>query len=61
MTIKRTFDLVLISQENGSIAVQGPALPEVNTQGKDRAESLVRAAEAIERASEQRIADWSST
>ena len=57
MTTQRTFDIVLVPQENGTIAVQVPALPEVNTQGKDRAEALTRAAEAIELAIEQRIAD----
>ena len=57
MTTARTFDIVLIPQENGTVAVQVPALPEVNTQGRDRAEALKRAAEAIELAIEQRIAD----
>ena len=53
----RTFSIVLIPQENGTIAVQVPALPEVNSQGKDRIQALERAAEAIELAIEQRIAD----
>ena len=53
----RTFDIVLIPQENGTFAVQVPALPEVNTQGRDRAEALIRATEAIELAIEQRLAD----
>ena len=57
MTKPATYDVVLIPQENGTIAVQVPALPEVNTQGKDRAEALERVAEAIELAIEQRIAD----
>ena len=51
------FSIVLVSQENGSFAVQVPALPEVNTQGKDRAQALERAREAIELAIEQRLAD----
>ena len=54
---KRTFSIVLVPQENGTFAVQVPALPEVNTQGKDRAQALERVAEAIELAIEQRLAD----
>ena len=54
---KRTYSIVLIPQENGTFAVQVPALPEVNSQGKDRAQALERVAEAIELAIEQRIAD----
>ena len=54
---KRSFSIVLIPQENGTFAVQVPALPEVNTQGKDRAQALERVTEAIELAIEQRIAD----
>ena len=57
MTMKRTFAIVLLPQENGTFAVQVPALPEVNSQGKDRAQALERVAEAIELAIEQRIAD----
>ena len=57
MSTPRTFAIVLIPQENGTFAVQVPALPEVNTQGKDRAQALERAAEAIELAIEQRLAD----
>ncbi len=55
--MKRTFAIVLLPQENGTFAVQVPALPEVNSQGKDRAQALERVAEAIELAIEQRIAD----
>ena len=43
--------------ENVTFAVQVPALPEVNTQGKDRAQALERVAEAIELAIEQRLVD----
>ena len=57
MTKQRTFAIVLVPQENGTFAVQVPALPEVNTQGKDRAQALERATEAIELAIEQRVAD----
>ena len=57
MPTKRTFSIVRIPQDNGTFAVQVPALPEVNTQGKDRAEAMQRAAEAIELAIEQRLAD----
>ena len=57
MTITRKFAIVLIPQENGTFAVQVPALPEVNSQGKDRNQALERAAEAIELAIEQRLAD----
>ena len=57
MTKQRTFAIVLVRQENGTFAVQVPALPEVNTQGKDRSRALERAAEAIELALEQRIAE----
>ena len=57
MTTARKFDVVLIAQENGTFAVQVPALPEVNTQGKNRAEAMERVTEAIELAIEQRIAD----
>jgi predicted RNase H-like HicB family nuclease len=55
--MKHTYAIILIPQENGTLAVQVPALPEVNTQGRDRAQALERAAEAIELAIEQRIAD----
>ncbi len=51
------FSIVLIPQDNGTFAVQVPALPEVNTQGRTRAEALDRAVEAIELAIEQRVAD----
>ena len=57
MTTARKFAIVLIPQENGTFAVQVPALPEVNTQGKDRAQAMERATEAIEVAIEQRLAD----
>ena len=57
MTITRKFAIVLIPQENGQFAVQVPALPEVNSQGKDRKQALERATEAIELAIEQRLAD----
>lgn len=57
MSKQRTFSIVLVPQENGTFAVQVPALPEVNTQGKDRAQALQRAAEAIELAIEQRLSD----
>jgi predicted RNase H-like HicB family nuclease len=57
MSTKRTFDIVLVPQENGTFAVQVPALPEVNTQGRTRDEALARATEAIELAIEQRLAD----
>lgn len=57
MTTARKFDIILIAQENGTVAVQVPALPEVNTQGKDRAQAMERATEVIELAIEQRIAD----
>ena len=57
MTTTRKFAIVLIPQENGTFAVQVPALPEVNSQGKDRDQALERAAEAIELAIEQRLAD----
>ena len=57
MTTSRKFAIVLIPQENGTFAVQVPALPEVNSQGKDRAQAIERVAEAIEVAIEQRLAD----
>ena len=57
MTIQRKFSIVLIPQDNGTFAVQVPTLPEVNSQGNSRAEALQRAAEAIELAIEQRLAD----
>ncbi len=57
MSKQRTFAILLIPQDNGTFAVQVPALPEVNTQGKDRQQALARAAEAIELAIEQRFAD----
>jgi predicted RNase H-like HicB family nuclease len=57
MAKKRIFTILLIPQENGTFAVQVPALPEVNTQGKDWEQALERAAEAIELAIEQRLAD----
>ncbi|MBS0241551.1 MAG: type II toxin-antitoxin system HicB family antitoxin [Proteobacteria bacterium] len=53
----RTFAIVLIPQENGTFAVQVPALPEVNSQGRTRDEALERVSEAIELAIEQRLAD----
>ena len=57
MSTKRTFKVLLIPQENGTFAVQVPALPEVNSQGRTRAQAIERAAEAIELAIEQRLAD----
>jgi predicted RNase H-like HicB family nuclease len=57
MTHKLTFSIVLIRQGNGTFSVQVPTLPEVNTQGRDRAQTLERVAEAIELALEQRVAD----
>ena len=51
------FAIVLIPQENGTFAVQVPALPEVNSQGNDRAQALERTTEAIELANDQRLAD----
>lgn len=57
MSMKRTFKVLLIPQENGTFAVQVPALPEVNSQGRTRAQAIERAAEAIELAIEQRLAD----
>ncbi len=54
---KRTYTVVLIPQEEGGFRVRVPALPEVNTQGKDRAQALQRVVEAIEVAIEQRMAD----
>ena len=53
----RKFAIVLVPQENGTFAVQVPALPEVNSQGRTRDEALTRVAEAIELAIEQRLAD----
>jgi predicted RNase H-like HicB family nuclease len=57
MTHEHTYSIVLIPQDNGTFAVQVPALPEVNTQGRTRTEAMERVAEAIELAIEQRIAD----
>ena len=57
MSTKLTFAVVLMPQENGTWAVQVPALPEVNSQGRTRAEALSRAEEAIALAIEQRQAD----
>ena len=57
MPTKRTFSIVLVPQDNGMFAVQVPALPEVNTQGKDRSQAIERVAEAIDLAIEQRLAD----
>lgn len=57
MPHKHTFAIVLIPQENGTFAVQVPALPEVNSQGRTRTEAIERVAEAIELAIEQRVAD----
>lgn len=56
MSRKRTFAIVLIP-DTGGFRVRVPALPEVNTQGQDRDQALERAAEAIELAIEQRLAD----
>ena len=55
MGLQRRFAIVLIPQDNQTFAVQVPALPEVNTQGKTREEALDRASEAIELAIEQRL------
>lgn len=57
MSTKPTYTVVLIPEEGDGVRVRVPALPEVNTQGKDRREALERVAEAIEVAIEQRIAD----
>lgn len=57
MSRKRTYGVVLIPEQEGGFRVRVPALPEVNTQGKDRAQALARVVEAIEVAIEQRVAD----
>ena len=57
MSTQRRFAIVLVPQDNETFAVQVPALPEVNTQGRTREEALDRASEAIELAIEQRMAD----
>lgn len=60
MSVRRRFSIVLIPQDNGTFAVQVPALPEVNSQGRTREEALARVTEAIELAIEQRNADGES-
>lgn len=52
---KRTYAVVLVP-DDGGYRVRVPALPEVNTQGKDQAQALERVAEAIEVAIEHRVA-----
>lgn len=56
MTKKQTYAVVLIP-DDGGFRVRVPALPEVNTQGKNREQALERVVEAIELAIEQRLAD----
>jgi predicted RNase H-like HicB family nuclease len=55
MSKKQTYAVVLIP-DDGGFRVRVPALPEVNTQGKDRNQALERVAEAIELAIEHRLA-----
>lgn len=55
MTKKCKFTVVLIP-DSGGFRIRVPALPEVNTQGKDRDQALERAVEAIEVAIEHRLA-----
>lgn len=57
MSTKRTYAVVLIPEEEGGFRVRVPALPEVNTRGKDRRQALARVVEAIEVAIEQRVVD----
>ena len=54
MTKKQTYAVVLIP-DDGGYRVRVPALPEVNSQGKDQDQALERVAEAIELAIEHRL------
>lgn len=55
MAMKLTYAVVLIP-DDGGYRVRVPALPEVNSQGRDESEALARVAEAIELAIEHRKA-----
>ena len=57
MSKSRRFSVVLIPEDNGTFSVIVPALPEVNSMGETRDEAYANAAEAIELAIEQRVAD----
>ena len=47
MTAKRTYAVVLEPEEEGGFTVRVPAFPEIVTYGKDEAEALTMAEDAI--------------
>ena len=51
------YPILLVDDDNGTVLVRAPDLPEAVTFGDDRSEALVRAVEAIETAIMGRIAD----
>lgn len=51
------YPILLVDDDNGTLLVRAPDLPEAVTFGDDRSEALVRAVEAIETAIMGRIAD----
>ena len=53
-----TFPLRFEPDDNGTLLVTCPLLPEVTTFGEDREEALVRGAEAVEEAVGARMARW---
>lgn len=48
MSEKRTFAVVLEPEDEGGFTVRVPAFPEIVTYGKDQAEALVMAKDAID-------------
>jgi antitoxin HicB len=52
------FPLTLESDDNGTLLVTCPLLPEVTTFGEDKIDALHRGAEAIEEALAARISRW---
>lgn len=56
MTAKRTYAVVLEPEEEGGFTVRVPAFPEIVTYGKDEAEALAMAEDAIRLVVEDSVA-----
>jgi antitoxin HicB len=54
-----SYRIELVPDDNGTLLVTCPALPEVTTFGNDESDALVHAHEAIEEAIAARMAKWS--
>jgi antitoxin HicB len=56
MTTKRTYAVVLESEDEGGFTVRVPAFPEIVTYGKDEREALIMAEDAIRLVIEDSVA-----